>query len=144
MWTSKTVSPAMEFSGVTEVKSCTNLFKLILLNKTVRNELRGLCQYTECGSGFYELLSTRCQKLHALELEKIQSNSIDLIMLLQIHSRADLVSVDTAQRGSIGHSGVKIFLSSHTLPVSFLYSLDQCADTCFCTCNFSNKSRDWG
>lgn len=113
LWAFKTVTPAMEFSEVTEAKSCTSLFKLILLNKPVRNELRDLCQYIKWGSGFYELLSTHCQKLHALELEKIQSNSADLTVLLQIHSLAAPVSVDTAQRGSIRHSGVKISPFSH-------------------------------
>lgn len=112
MWSFQTVTPAMEFSEVTEVKSWASSFKLILLNKTVRNELRDLCQYIKWGSGFYELLSTHCQKLHALELEKIQSNSIELSMLLQIHSLAAPLSVDTAQRGNVGHSGVKISLFS--------------------------------
>lgn len=144
MSTSKTVAPTMEFPGITEVKSCTNLFKLISLNKTVSNELRDLCQHKKCGSGFSELLSTHCQKLCALQLEKIQSNSTDLIVLLQIHSRADLMSVGTAKRGNIRHSGVKTFLSSHMLPLSFLYHLDQSADTCFCTCSFSKKDRDCG
>jgi len=86
----------MDYPGVTEVKPCTNLFNLILLNKTVRNELRDLCHYIECGSSSCELLSTHCQKLCALELEKIQSSTIDLSVLLQIHSRTDLMSVDTA------------------------------------------------
>lgn len=106
--------------------TCSNTSKVFqshwgktLHQKSVRNELRDLCQYTEHGPDFYELLSTHCQKLCALELEKIQSNSVDLIVLLQIHHRSDLISVATVWKCNIRFSGVKIVPSSYLLSVSY-------------------------
>lgn len=87
----------------------------ILHQKVVRNELKDLHQYAEYKSDFFELLSTHCQKLCVVVLENIQSNSTDLIVLLQSHCRAERYhraeSVDTAQKCTIRFSGVKLFHS---------------------------------